>query len=471
VIILGVRPNSIPAAYDGTFRHGPRAPRGDVRIGLPTPSRWATLCAVVGWDLGGTSTDLASDEVAEARAMLRRSDVATRRTALQLVDSWPGKRLAPGTASALLRASTVSYPWLRGERADPADRFARILWNHPRALPVAEVEGAYLISTDRVRRSLLHLLALRRDAAGLASVEFLIGPDGPVDLLPLPTSGLLSPVLDVVEAPRLVRALVSVAGRRGWAWHASELLAELAEGGRLDERAESVVVDGLTPLALVLVDACDRAVAEPGERGDPTRADRHRLRAVGQVLAALPGPTTTAVLLRMLSAVDPRVAARGAVALVQRGEPVAPERLALIGLDPESRGILLDGLDRLGRVDLLPPGQVHGRARAEADLVTWLAGDTELARAPDEVEHVLGLPTGDGPDAGELHLFRFRVRAPHWSCARGWMVGAAGPYLPDGRPGSGVEPFASSLYSAQDEDGPDGHLEAILDSLGDWPER
>jgi hypothetical protein len=423
---------------------------------------------VVGID-GGGPADLGSDEVAEARALLRRSDAAARRVGLEIVASWSGRRLGPDAPSALLRAATVSYPWLRGERSDPADRFARLLWEHPRTLPVTEVEAAYLIASDRVRRSLLHLLALRRDGDGLAAVAFLISDDGPTDLLPLPIAGLLSPVLDVVDAARLVPALVSVAARRGWAWHASDLLGDLAGDGRLDPASEDVVVAGLAPLALSLLDASDRTRAVPGERGDPSRADRHRLRAVGRVLALVQGPEPTAVLRRMLAAVDPRVAAPAAVALLRRREPVASERLELIARDPEARGDLVEGLAELDLLGLLDGGRTDGRARAESDLVRWLAGDTELARPPDEVEHLVALPAGDDTVHGQVHLFRFRVRAPHWSCARGWMVGAAGPYRPDGSPGAGVAPFASSLYGAEDEDRPDGHLDAILDALGDWP--
>ena len=64
--------------------------------------------------------------------------------------------------------------------------------------------------------------------------------------------------------------------------------------------------------------------------------------------------------------------------------------------------------------------------------------------------------------------FRFRLRAPHWSCARGWMIGAAGPFRDDGAAAVGVEPFASSVYSAEDDDELDGHLDAILEELGAW---
>jgi hypothetical protein len=431
---------------------------------------WAT-------DLGGIPGDLSCGDVAEVRALLRQPDVASRRNALERMDAWAGLALGPGTASAVLRAATQSYPWLRGERTDPADRFAHLLRAQPAAVPVGEVEGAYLVASDRVRRSLLHLLALRRDRDGLASVGFLIGPDGPTDLLPLPTAGLLDPVLDCVTAPALAPALVSVAGRRGWAWHAADLLRRLAHDDRLDAPTVVLVVDGIVPLVDALVDTCDRSSGPPAGTdldaealADHTRADRHRIRALLQLLADLPSDDVLVALRRALAAADPRVAALGAVALVQRDRIVAPERLTLIARDAAARGVLVDGLEEQGRLDLLPPDVRTGRLRAEADLVRWLAADTELGRPPDEVEHVRVLPQAGAPDGGLVHLFRFRVRAPHWSCARGWMIGAAGPYQPDGSVAPGVARFASSVYGAEDEDDPTGHLDAILESMVTWPD-
>jgi hypothetical protein len=451
---------------------------------LPVGDGSATLVDVWASDLGGNPADLGVEEVADVRGLLRQPDVASRRLALERMDAWSARTLDEDSASAVLRAATQSYPWLRGERTDPADRFAQVLWRWPDSVAVAEVEGAYLIAADRVRRSLLHLLALRRDRAGIASIAFLIGPDGPSDLLPLPTAGLLDPVLDVVVAPSLVPALVSVAARRGWAWHAADLLRRLAVDGRLDDDAVDVVVRGMVPLVEELVAGCDRAVGgdpavaaevageRPSVRSDPSRADRHRLRAVLGLLAELPSGGVQPALLRALAAADPRVAADAAVALVVRGRELPPERLSLIARDAEARGTLIDGLDHVGRIELLEPEARTGRMRAEADLVSWLAVETELGRAPDEIEHVESLATPpEVGGIGEVHLFRFRVRAPHWSSARGWMIGAAGPYRPDGTPGDGAPPFASSIYGAEDEDAPTGHLESILESLAAWPDE
>ncbi len=132
--------------------------------------------------------------------------------------------------------------------------------------------------------------------------------------------------------------------------------------------------------------------------------------------------------------------------------------------------MLLEGLDALGRAHDVARRWRSGAARAEGDLVRWLAADTELGAAPDEIEHLDRLTLGEHPDDGAVHLFRFRVRSPHWSSARGWMIGAAGPYADDGSKVVDAELIVSSVYSAEDHDDFDGHLDSILDGLGAWPE-
>ncbi len=453
---------------------------------------------------------LTVDEVDRVRALLRRSDETSRLAGLELIDSWGERRPGPASAEALLKAATVAYPWVRSQRADPAIRLARVLCRAPRSVKVRDVEAAYLMSAERVRRVLLHLLALRRDAEGTVALAFLIGPDGPTDLLPLPTGGLLSPALAADEAAELVPSLVHVAGRTGWAWHAAELLEHLVVSGRLDAAQQEHVAARLAPVVSSLVEACDRAMIEapvvaavragandrtsdqgpegmdrvgaggpvrqplehPAERAgrDRTRADRYRLRSLVSLFRALPPDAAAPVLRRVLASADSRVSALGATALVAAGQRIAPERLDLVARDPEARAELLDGLFDLDRAAELSPEYRSGQARAEAELVRWLSADTELGSRPDELEHLERLAAGEHPDDGVVHLFRFRLRAPHWSSARGWMVGAAGPYREDGSVADGFEAFASSVYSAEDDDHIDGHLDTILDSLGAWPD-
>ena len=82
---------------------------------------------------------------------------------------------------------------------------------------------------------------------------------------------------------------------------------------------------------------------------------------------------------------------------------------------------------------------------------------TEFGRVPDEMEH---LRTVAHPTDAEhrLHLFRFRMHAPHWSAARGWMVGVGGTHT-------------YTCYAAEDECSLAEHVTALLAALAEWPDR
>jgi len=429
---------------------------------------------------------LTVEDIDDVRLLLRQSDEGARIAGLAAIDAWSDRRLDATAASSLLKASTLAYPWVRSQRVDPAIRLARLLCRAPALVSVAEVEAAYLVSAERVRRVLLHLLALRRDAEGVVSLAFLIGPDGPTDLLPLPTGGLLSPALEAQNSVVLVPSLLYAASQPGWSWHSAELLEQMVRNGLLDDERLRSVVQGLDPVVATMVAACDQASAAPAvstcgpgqrvghpsqrQRLDPSRAERFRLHTVVSLLRAMHSTTTAPLLRRVLGSADPRVSAVGAAALVAVGEAVAPERFDLVARDPEARSVLLSELDAIGRTQEVAPKWRSGEARAEGDLVRWLAADTELGAAPDEIEHVCRVALGEHRQDGAIHLFRFRVRSPHWSSARGWMIGAAGPYADDGSKVVDAELIVSSVYSAEDHDDFDGHLDSILDGLGAWPE-
>ena len=66
-----------------------------------------------------------------------------------------------------------------------------------------------------------------------------------------------------------------------------------------------------------------------------------------------------------------------------------------------------------------------------------------------------------------MHVFAFRVRPPHWSSERGWMLAAVGPFDPDARllP-ERAEGFAvHSLYSSEDGDDVERHVLAIAEAV------
>lgn len=417
------------------------------------------------------------DDVAELRSLLRRRDPVARSLALGTLTQWRGIDLDPLGGRAVLEAASGSYPTVGDDGRHPAELMARMLWEQPRLVDAAGVARAYLVSGERVRRALLHLLALRRDMSGVTALESLLGPGGPIELQPRATTPLLSPLLDLlhpsnlpdaVVAPgvdgtltsgtdavvqRLVPLATTLLASPGWTWHAAGLLSDLERRAVLRHSHRVEVVAAVTHQVHLLVDVCDRAAGTPAHVGDPVRDDRERLGLLARLLDRMHGVDRRDALLRMLAAADPRIAALGAARLASLDEPVAPERFGLIARDPLALAELYDGLAPSGRLDLLPAefGQVSVH---EAMLIRWLADVTEMGRAPDEIEFLGVRNMG----SESVHLFRFRMHAPHWSSARGWMIGAAGA-------------FTYSCYAAEDEYGLDDHVTEMRATLADWPDR
>ncbi len=394
------------------------------------------------------------DDVAELRALLRRRDRAARQIGLALLRSWATADLSDVGARAVLEAAGGSYPTLSGSLEHPAELLAQMLWDQPRLVPVADVVRVYVVAGERARSALVHLLALRGDADGLDGLEFVVGPESPAELLPLPTTPLLDPLAAHPDRARVTELLLVLVGRAGWTWHAADLLSRLESAEPGDTAVRRRMAERVDACASVLIDACNRAALADPRAGDAARSERQALASLVWLLDELteqdPGPTLAA----MLGSSDPRVAAMGAARLLGRGEPVAPERLVLIARDPVARADLHDGLVAMAPddADLLDQVQV-----AEGELARWLSDVTELGRVPDELEHVT---TVAHPTAAErrLHLFRFRVHAPHWSAARGWMVGVGGSHT-------------YTCYAAEDECSLAEHVTALLAALAEWPDR
>ena len=416
--------------------------------------------------VGHPGSVIGVDDVAELRSLLRRRDPVARSLALGTLEEWSGADLDTLGGRAVLEAASGSYPSIHGDHRHPAEMLARMLWEQPRVVDAPDVARAYLVAGERVRRAFLHQLALRRDVEGLAALERLLGPGGRNELLPRVTTAALLPLLDLADAAaagriddgdevpaRIVTLLVAVLGEPGWTWHAAELLGELARRGHVDPAMRAQLVEVTTHHVHVLVDVCDRAAVTPAHVGDPVRSDRERLGVLARLLDRLDGADRRDALLRLLSAVDPRVSALGAARLATLGEPVAPERFSLIARDPLGLAELYDGLAPTGRLDLLP-GDVDQVSVHEAMLTRWLSQVTELGRAPDEIEYLGRRSMG----SDDVDLFRFRMHAPHWSSARGFMIGAAGA-------------FTYSCYAAEDEGSLEEHVAEMRTTLADWPDR
>lgn len=401
---------------------------------------------------GGPSIEL--DEVAELRSLLRRTDVAARQIGLALLREWPGRCLDDIGARAVLEAAGGSYPVVAGSAEHPAEMLARLLWESPRQVPVPDVLRTYLVAGERARRAFVHLLALRGDDEGLDGLEFVVGASAPAELLPIATTPLLDPLAAHADRARVTQLLGALLTRAGWTWHAGDLLRRLESERPSAEASRCELHDQIAAAVTRLVDVCNRAALAAPASGDPARTDRQALASLMWLLDELPEQDPTLMLGAMLGSADPRVAAMAAARLVGRGESVAPERLSLIARDPVARADLYDGLALRSPDHAAAIGPV---AVAEGELARFLSDVTELGRAPDELEHLATVAHPATPGAA-LHVFRFRMRAPHWSAARGWMIGVGGA-------------CTYTCYAAEDECSVVEHVTAVLAALAEWPDR
>lgn len=408
----------------------------------------------------GADPTVGVDDVAELRALLRRRDRAARMIALALLRSWSAHDLDETGALAVLEAAGGTYPSVDGSPEHPAEMLVQLLWRAPAAVSVADVLDAYVPAGERARRGLIHLLALRRDSGGLAGLEFVFGPDSAAKVLPVPTMPLLDPLEDHPDRERVVELLIGVLARDGWTWHAADLLARLESSSPSTAPVRQRIVATAAEVAVPLVDRCNRAMLERSRSSDPVRVERQTLAALMWLLDTFTDSDPPAVLSLMLGSSDPRVAAMGAARLHQRGVAVAPERIGLIARDPAARVDLSDSWPDIAleaspgdatTLELFSPVSL-----AEGELVRWLGEVTELGRAPDELEYVTTVPSPARP-ADRLHVFRFRMRSPHWSAARGWMLAIGGAHT-------------YTCYTAEDEGTVEEQVTAMLSALAQWPD-
>ena len=403
------------------------------------------------------------DDIAELRSLLRRHDVAARRVALATIATWRATDLDRLGARAVLEAAGGAYPVVAAAHGDPAELLARLLWDAPHDVAVADVVRVSLVAGERTRRALVHLLAIRGGLEGLAGLEVLLGPDADTSTLPAATTALLDPLLLHPERDRVVRLCTSLVGVRGWTWHSCELLERLLAPSTdaIDRSTLDALAVEVDRVVADLVDACDRASRHGRSSGDSARVERESLARLVGLLGVIETLDATAragwiptTVLRLLGSADPRVSAMGVARRVLVGAPVASERIAFVGRDPLARVELARAVD--GTFASLQLGDGFGRvALREGELVELLVDPTELARVPDEIEHVATQRVGPA-GASTVDLYRFRLGSPHWSAARGWMIGAAGA-------------FTGTSYLAEDECTLAEHVATIHAALTDWP--
>ncbi|HTN99384.1 MAG TPA: hypothetical protein VL068_01815 [Microthrixaceae bacterium] len=419
--------------------------------------------------------------VSELRSLLTRNDAASRSLAVATLAGWSGEDIGVPEATSILEALCEQYPPVPTVSEQPVELFARLLWQRPKLLDADEVLRAFSLAGPAARTALLKLLILRDDNDGASALEFLFAPEGPHELLPPPSRALLSSLVDDEDMGHVVRTLTAIVRNPEWVEAVATLLELLRFEKRITLEESLPVLESLIAFGEGLIDDCDQLVAVTGSRNglnqdsefqsatDRLVSSRDRLSRVATLMVQFDDEHSLGLLRRMLSSADPNVSAIGAVGLVQRGEIVGNDRLEMIGRDGEALDRLTEGMTRIGATALIPKELRRSDIQARAHLIAWLSDPTELGRAPDEIEFIETRPLWIvGADDGlggstrsyrtEVHLFRFRLNSPHWSFARGWMIGAAGEWT-------------RSCYCAEDEMSLDDHIETIRVASSNWPDH
>jgi hypothetical protein len=129
-------------------------------------------------------------------------------------------------------------------------------------------------------------------------------------------------------------------------------------------------------------------------------------------------------LLRILDPLGARLEAK---------QQIAQSEIAGLARNPALRQMLYTMLSHYQRLDLFPPELLEKEKQAEAVLAYWLEHPNELKAAPEAIEHVKTVQHAYGSKVAEFFVFKYRMPQGHWA-GTDWLVGLAGPFLPDEKP-------------------------------------
>lgn len=397
------------------------------------------------------------------------------------VDSYsPAPILNPQVAATILECACQNYPVLEDDAVSPADMLVQLLWASPESVSATQIRDAYMDANRPVRRSLLHLLSLHPNSDAVSVLAHLVGPHGPPGLAPAPIRVLLAPLLrhthpDRIGADVVSRELVPTAiwlcTQSDWVFEATRFLkswidmaahsptgiADVVQRGDIDLLG---ALDTLSNQMQEHIAICNRHwdVTHIGDvpgvtstwaqaaLTDPVRGDRFRIEALLEVVEAIntaliasntPDETVRSRVLsagrRVLMSADPQVSAMGAVALLRAESRVGLDRLDMIVRDSAARQRLYDGLQAIpnwlewtdAAPSHYPTWWLNQQMRAESAVVAWLCEVTQLGCPPHEIEWLATIDSAT--EAGHVEVFRFRMRDPHWSTGRDWMIAIGGP--------------------------------------------
>jgi hypothetical protein len=239
--------------------------------------------------------------------------------------------------------------------------------------------------------------------------------------------------------------------------------------GKLDLAAGQVDFEAIAPLAAKQLKRLLKSAAKqqrPGGVGWRFVEKYFYLRQQAGAWLDLAGylrsPALEPLLHEALELSDPRLVAFAAVALVRRGMDVAKAPLLHVAACHETRALLFDSLQRLGRLDLFPARFRTWDAFAAADMVNWLMHPAELGREPDQLEKMAVFVSDKRKNQRFLYVWRF--------CTEGgpWYASTSGPYLRDGEPVPLHGDLTFSCFDEWAKASAADHAETALTTLAKW---
>ncbi len=370
-------------------------------------------------------------------------DVAPQREALAAASA-AVRRLSASETSSLLEALC---------QFDPPRQAVRGQWLDAALMPLGELasrmdegDGAALVPTVarlyehvgsqcRARRHLLSALAMTPTTSALEELVRLLCEDPPPESLdagaalaplfqhPRKDVGEIFPdLLDALEHPSVAPAVLDLANY-------------LVRSGQLRVHPAAAHPEGLVSLLRGVVSRLELLQQGVGE-SEEQMIQRQQQIGDGVALACslcdalglIGSEAATPVLEEAAALMHRRIRVEAAAALARLGSDDGAQMLAAMAEYPITRLRAIAYAEELGLTDHLDAEYLQPTARAEAELVCWLAEPTQLGAAPTSIDlfdtRTQYWPSYDEPQ--ECFLFRFAYETPSAVYAN---IGIAGPLV------------------------------------------
>jgi hypothetical protein len=364
------------------------------------------------------------------------------------------------TKALLLAAQEWDFP-LPPPKVRLLDGFHQlltILWRNPYPELLPLIAPAYALLADARRRcallSLLGIIGSREAAAVFADCLRAHGwPDHAY-------SRVFEELVHLFAFPDLLLPEIITTGPAA-DYVGNSLLDALSQGILKTEQVGDHL-EGLASYVLTSLQKSLRAAAKHQNKAgiawrfsERYQELRHRTSMLLDLAGYLKGPKFSVLLNQAAGFTDPRLVTYAVLALLRRGEIVAPAALEVAAASHETRSVLDEGLTSLGAERHFPASWRTWEAFAASAMTEWLLYPAELGREPDELvlEHV---EAHNGEQGRVAYVWRFRLEGGPWT------AGVSGPFTESGVPRPLHGPFTFSRFESWDSASPAEHLMRCL---------